>query len=504
MRSRSAGGTGIEHVRGRQKEDFGEVERHVEVVIAKRIVLFGIEHFEQRRRRVAAEIRAELVDLVQDEHRVLRLGAAQPLNDLARQRADVGAPMAADLGLVAHAAERHAHELAAERIGDGLGERRLADARRAEKAEDRSLDVRIQLAHRQILEHAVLHLLEAGVVGVEHVFRALEIDRILGALRPRERDDPVEIRARDGVLRRRHRHLGEPVELAQRFLPDRVGQPGGVKLFPQLVDLLGLLVTFAELLLDRLHLLAQEVLALVLADFGLHLRLDLRAELEDLELLDEQTVERVHPGADIERLEHLLLDRGPDRRQARGDEVGELARIGDVAGERLEIVGQERRERDDLLEVALDVALQGVDFEVIFVAEEFVGERHRGAKVRPGLQHLVEPHARQALNDQPQAAVRQLEHLVDVGGRADRVEVLLQGLLDGRFALREDADHPARRARFVDQSDRRFARHGQRHEGIGKQHRVAERQHRHVVGNRQPFRGRRLFDDDGFVTVAHR
>ena len=130
-------------------------------MIAKGIVLFGIEHFEERRRRVAAEIRAELVDLVQDEDRVLRFGAAQPLNDLARQRADVGAPVTANLGLVAHAAERHAHELAAERIGNGLGERRLADPRRAEKTEDRSLHVRIQLANRQILEHAVLHLLEA-------------------------------------------------------------------------------------------------------------------------------------------------------------------------------------------------------------------------------------------------------------------------------------------------------------------------------------------------------
>ena len=34
------------------------------------------------------------------------------LQDLAGHRADVGAAMAADLGLVAHAAERHAHELA--------------------------------------------------------------------------------------------------------------------------------------------------------------------------------------------------------------------------------------------------------------------------------------------------------------------------------------------------------------------------------------------------------
>ena len=186
-----------------------------------------------------------------------------------------------------------------------------------------------------------------------------------------------------------------------------------------------LLVAFAELLLDRLQLLAQEVLALVLADLRLHLRLDLRAELEHLELLDQDPVERVHPRADVERVEHFLLDRRADGRQARGDEVGELAGIGDVGGQRLQVVGQQRRQRDDLLEVALDVALQRVDLEVILVAQALVGGDHRAAQVRARLDDAVEADARQPLDDQAQAAVGQLEHLVDVGGGADRVEVFL-------------------------------------------------------------------------------
>ena len=128
--------------------------------------------------------------------------------------------------------------------------------------------------------------------------------------------------------------------------------PGRFDLLAQLLDLLGLIVAFAELLLDRLHLLAQEVLALVLADLGLHLRLDLRAELEHFELLDQDPVQVVHPRADVERLEHLLLDRRADGRQARGDEVGEPPGLGDVGGQRLQIVGQQRRQRHDLLEVA--------------------------------------------------------------------------------------------------------------------------------------------------------
>src|SRR5205814_162337 len=114
-----------------------------------------------------AEIGTELVDFVQDEDRVLRLRPAQPLNDLTRQRADVGAAMPADFSLVAHAAERHAYELASKRLGDGTRQRRLADSRRSDEAENRTLDAWVQLADGQVFEDAVLGFLKPGVIGVE-------------------------------------------------------------------------------------------------------------------------------------------------------------------------------------------------------------------------------------------------------------------------------------------------------------------------------------------------
>ena len=51
--------------------------------------------------------------------------------------AHVGAPVAADLGLVADATERHPDELASEGAGHRLAERRLAHARGADQGEDR-------------------------------------------------------------------------------------------------------------------------------------------------------------------------------------------------------------------------------------------------------------------------------------------------------------------------------------------------------------------------------
>ena len=164
------------------------------------MVLRRVEHLEQRRRRVAAPVGADLVDLVEQDHRVHRAGVAQGAHEPPGQGADVGAAMAADLGLVAHAAQRHAHELAARGPGDRLADRGLAGARRPDQRQDgaRALvlgDAAIlpQLAHGQVLGDAVLDVLEAGVVGVQHLARVHRIEPLLGALRPRHREQPVEV-----------------------------------------------------------------------------------------------------------------------------------------------------------------------------------------------------------------------------------------------------------------------------------------------------------------------
>src|SRR5262249_49757182 len=103
----------IERVCRGDEHHVREIVVDLEVMVVEGVVLLGVEHFEQRRRRVAAEIRAHLVDLVEQEQRVRSFGLAHPLNDPARHGADIGAPVAADLGLIVHAAEREAHEVAA-------------------------------------------------------------------------------------------------------------------------------------------------------------------------------------------------------------------------------------------------------------------------------------------------------------------------------------------------------------------------------------------------------
>ena len=118
--------------------------------------------------------------------------------------------MAADLGLVADAADRDALELAAERLGDRLAEARLADAGRADEAEDRARRVGLELSHREVLEDAVLDLLEVVVVLVEDLARVVDVEVVLGLGAPRQLDEPLEVGADDAVLGRRGRQLLEP------------------------------------------------------------------------------------------------------------------------------------------------------------------------------------------------------------------------------------------------------------------------------------------------------
>src|SRR4029077_19552422 len=100
--------------------------------------------------------------------------------------------MTTDLRLVADTAERHPDELAVQRACDGLANRRLARAGRADQREDRAgaLVVRdpavlAQLAHGQVLDDPVLDVFEAGVIGVEDLPRSGRIECLLAPLRPR-------------------------------------------------------------------------------------------------------------------------------------------------------------------------------------------------------------------------------------------------------------------------------------------------------------------------------
>ncbi len=153
------------------------------------------------------------------------------------------------------------------------------------------------------------------------------------------------------MLGRLRRQPLEALQLALGLLARVLGQLGRLDLLAQLVGLGLLLVHLAELLLDRLELLAQEVLALALLHLGLDLRLDPRADRDQLELAREQLGQPPQPLGHVALLEQLLTLLGLDAQRA-GDHVRQLRRVVDVGHRDLQLLRQVRHLLDDLANVA--------------------------------------------------------------------------------------------------------------------------------------------------------
>ena len=94
-----------------------------------------------------------------------------------------------------------------------------------------------QLAHGQVLEDAVLDLLEVVVVLVEDAAGVRDVEVVLGRGRPRQVDEPLEVGAHDGVLGRLRRDDAQALELVLGGLARLLRQVGVVDLLAQLVEL---------------------------------------------------------------------------------------------------------------------------------------------------------------------------------------------------------------------------------------------------------------------------
>ena len=190
-------------------------------------------------------------------------------------------------------------------MGNRFSERSLADARRSDEAKHGPLHLAYTLLDGEILDDSLLHFLETVVIGIENRLRSLEVPARAASLLPGKRQQPVEISANDGRLGRHRRHAHELREFVLRLLLRLLGTA-------RLGDLASNFLEFvrqrlaSELLLDRLHLFVQVVLALAV----LHLLLDAAADafLEAIErhLGFHQTDDPLHPVVQAHGLEDRL------------------------------------------------------------------------------------------------------------------------------------------------------------------------------------------------------
>src|SRR5208337_5357548 len=74
---------GIHPVGRGDEDDLRQIERHIEIVIAERGVLFRVEHFHECRGRITTEVTAQFVYFVEHADGVVGFSAFEALNNLA-------------------------------------------------------------------------------------------------------------------------------------------------------------------------------------------------------------------------------------------------------------------------------------------------------------------------------------------------------------------------------------------------------------------------------------
>jgi hypothetical protein len=226
----------------------------------------------------------------------------------------VGASVTTDLGLVAHATEGHPGEGPPEGPGHRLAQRGLADSRRAHQGDDgagpstahgRQPALGAQLAHGQVLDDAVLDVVEAGVVGVEDGAGLDHVELVLRRLAPRDLEDGVQPRADPAVLGALLAGALQLVELALDGHARRLGQ--GFELGPVPGDGALAVTVLAQLLSDGGHLLAQQELPLGLLHAVGDVDLDALLEGQVGQGVARPGQDLLQAGVDVDGLQHLHL-----------------------------------------------------------------------------------------------------------------------------------------------------------------------------------------------------
>lgn len=131
------------------------------------------------------EIKCQLIDLVQHEDRIVRFDPPQGLQDATRQGPNICAPVAADFGFIADAAQRYPHEFAPHGPGDRAAQGGFAYAWRTHKAKDDAFTdfadiilrlvlqllgtLAAQLPHCQIFQDTFFDVVQSIMVLVEHL-----------------------------------------------------------------------------------------------------------------------------------------------------------------------------------------------------------------------------------------------------------------------------------------------------------------------------------------------
>ena len=258
------------------------------------------------------------------------------------------------------------------------------------------------------------------------------------------------------------------------------GMPASAILLRELVQLVRRFVDLAELLLDRLHLLVEVVLALAL----LHLRLDAAADalLICCTSISPSTkptsVSSRSPTSAISST-LLLLGEAHARCARRWCRRGGSARRCPT-GSLQQFRRQLAVELDVLLEQRHQRARARASISRVLARRRGIATRVRRPACRRA-RRLAGTRARvDAFDQHLDRAVGQLQQLQHVRERADLVQIRRRRVVDIRLLLRDQQDALVAFHRMLERAERLVAADEQRDDHVRKHHHVAQRQDRQV------------------------
>ena len=404
-------------------------------MIGEFLVLLRVQHLQQCRSRIPLKVRADLIDFVEQEDRIILARVFDRGNDSSRNRANVGSSVSADLCFIAHAAQRHADKLSARRASDGFRDRGLADTRRSYQTNNRTFDRLIEVHNGQIFENTLLDLFKSIVILVENAFRLFEVSIGLGGFVPRQFQNCLHVIADDAAVCGARRHFSKFSDFTfYLFLNLRIE----LQLLKLLTPALRLACGFfsvAEFVLNHLHLLSQDIFFLILFHRFLHTLADVTLHGKNLILLQNLAVDDLQTLFHVEGLQHLLLGSNLNV-QLHRHRIREDIRLLDRADQLINLILDRR--------VQFHVFIEGIEYRahhcLHFYLLRICRRNFRLRKLCHDIWLLRRDAAHHrailAFYQHPHCVTLDFEHLLDLYNRSDLVIILRRRNQDVFILLR--------------------------------------------------------------------
>jgi hypothetical protein len=140
----------------------------------------------------------------------------------------------------------------------------------------------------------------------------------------------------------------------------------------------------------------------------------------------------------------------------------------------------------NVAEEVLRIALQSFEFGVLVTREIGLGS-NRGTQVRTETQEFIDANALQAFEEDYNVAVGHLDGLVDLGERADFVEVRGSRIFDPWIQLGDNAQKLIVARERIDQGERALTANSERQNCSREENRIPNGQDRKSIWNKVLF-----------------